>query len=153
MHREWASFILYEKNLIFEPPVVGLLIVSVDTLAYFSIWTFVRSEGFWAKLLWVCAQNMNLQVVVGSLRVSRHKNSCLWIDLPQSKAKGLSTHKQPFLCWDARTDPTTRSGYPEWKRCSIYCNISFKYCDILQYIAQVSRIRKTRHILLKQIKK
>ena len=32
---------------------------------------------------------------------------------------------------------------------AIYCNISFKYCDILQYIAQVSHISKTRHILLK----
>ena len=28
----------------------------------------------------------------------------------------------------------------------IYCNISFKYCNILQYIGQVSRIRKTTHI-------
>ena len=36
---------------------------------------------------------------------------------------------------------------------AIYCNISFKYCDILQYIEQVSRIRKTRNILLKSIKK
>ena len=36
---------------------------------------------------------------------------------------------------------------------AIYCNISFKYCDILQYIEQVSRIRKTMHILLKSIKK
>ena len=36
---------------------------------------------------------------------------------------------------------------------AIYCNISFKYCDILQYIEQASRIRKTRHILLKLIKK
>ena len=36
---------------------------------------------------------------------------------------------------------------------AIYCNISFRYCNILQYIVQVSRIRKTRHILLKLIKK
>ena len=36
---------------------------------------------------------------------------------------------------------------------AIYCNISFKYCDILQYIEQVSRTRKTVHILLKSIKK
>ena len=36
---------------------------------------------------------------------------------------------------------------------AIYCNISFKYWDILQYIEQVSRIRKPVHILLKSIKK